>query len=163
MKAPAAVRVACQPSSAWRLFQAGLASLATAVLLLWGQQQAGHFGAGIWPLALLAGLLAGVLVWRMCPDALGTLAWDGVVWSWLGVGQSQAVTLRAVDVALDLHVFMLLRLQVERGDRDSAVLGDIWLLLSQSKDPASWPTLCTALYAQRTQPQSLAVPERRLD
>jgi len=97
------------------------------------------YGGCVGIAALLAGAALGA---RWLKPARGTLAWTGAAWSWSTHGRMgvlETVTLRSVDLRLDLGGWMLLRLRTGR-------LPAAWCAVSRREAGVGWHGLRLALY-----------------
>lgn len=133
------------PATRWAL--SCLCAAAAASLVGWGlawlQASAIAVAVGV---AACTGALAGWGAARV--RSPGRLRWDGRAWSLLADGASTPLV-GAVDVALDLDGWMLLRFDGSDGRRR-------WWPLSRRRQASCWHALRCALFARRPEPQPLA-------
>ncbi len=147
MRAAAPVAVLGSGGPGWRAVQTALPALAAASLAAWGLA---HFEQPAWP-AWGPALLVGVGAWRATSPQARELRWDGQTWSLDGTAGRPAV-------ALDLGVFLLIRLRTEPPFRDR------WWAVTAAEAGAAWPALRAALYSRppQTTPRGRP-PERAAD
>lgn len=132
MRAAPPVGLTCSDALAWRVARMLLAGSAAAVFLAW---------TGLhlqWPagpaLALLGGLTAGGLDWRLRRAAACALRWDGQRWTVDGLPAD-------VHVMLDPGPWLLLRARLDAGAAR-------WLPLSRAQVGPAWAPLRAALHAR---------------
>lgn len=143
MRAAPAVSVPIGVSPAWQGAQALLWALACGALCAWLLASIGHGAA--W--GFCAALPAGLLAWRLLPEQLHVLSWDGE--QWLLATHPVRLT-----VALDLGSFLLLTLQrADIGHRR------LWLPATAVQAGTHWHGLRAALYSRAPEsPQAAAPP-----
>jgi hypothetical protein len=133
MHAAPPVRVMLSRSLGWIAVQALCAGAAATNLAAWALIQAEQPAAGAWGLGLLAAALGAR--WAWAGQRPGELAWDGTQWGW-------AERQGAVQVALDLDGWMLLRFDPATGRR-------CWIAASRRSSAGAWSALRTALHSAR--------------
>ena len=136
MHPASAVSVRCLGRGPWLGAQAGVWACAAAAVVAWGVSWAGSPSAAL-PLALIAGTVAGVLVWRRLPQAEGELQWTGASWRFDGD------TLAGVELMIDLGAAVLLRLRPASGTRR-----DRWVLVTAGVAEPDYRPLCAALHGR---------------
>ncbi len=138
--APPVQALSCS-AGPWRSIQLALYATSAAVTIGWAWATLSEPGAG--PLA--AGLLAGLVAWRVARCALPAhstpLAWDGTAWQLRLPGGD--VRCGQVALMLDLGDWMLVRFRPAGASR----LAEVWLPLSRRDTAADWPALRVALHA----------------
>jgi hypothetical protein len=139
--APPVQALSCS-AGPWRSIQLALYASSAVVAVGWAAATLWKPGAG----ALAAGMLAGLVAWRVARRALPVhystpLAWDGTAWQL----QPPGADARGGQVALmlDLDDWMLVRFSPAGAGR----FADVWLPLSRRDTAAAWPLLRVALHA----------------
>ena len=118
---------------------AGLLVLGAGVLVTWVQHSDAialrHAAAGV--LWLVCALAALRLWWR---SPIGSLTWDGQLWTWAGEGASYPVALR---MTLDTQTALLLRLQPDGAP-------SLWVWLEQRRAPTRWLACRRAVFGPKS-------------
>jgi hypothetical protein len=141
MRAAPSVSVKCQGGVGWLWLQAGLPALTAAAVTFWilGWAEASTPWAAVG--AICAGTAVGWMARRESPPVV--LAWDGDRWTADGGAG-------ALEVAIDLGVWLLLRLRPEAGGPAR------WIAVSAGEAGAALHGLRAAAYARSTDaPRSL--------
>ena len=146
MRAPPAVAVRCTGGWPWRLLNVALPALAAGVATAWLLL---HLDMS--PLlALIAGLTALLLAWRLSRPRQRLLQWDGQRWT------ADAVPGR-LQLMIDAGPWLLLRLHTAPG-------AALWLAVSAAEAGAAWHGLRAAVYARTAETTpAAAAPERAAD
>lgn len=127
------MRVSLGRSIGWVAVVASWAGVAVANVSAWLLLKT---EAAVGPAALLGLAAAALVAWRLHhANAPGDLNWNGAEWQWQGVDGH-------VQVAIDLHAWMLLRFDPTQGRRR-------WIAASRASAPGPWSALRAALYARR--------------
>jgi toxin CptA len=116
-------------------------SFAVAGLVAWQMQvQASPVALALAVAILIASGASALRSWLRSPE--GTLAWDGLGWTWSIDSGAQAGT---PDVALDAQRVLLLRWLGGSGKPK-------WLWLERASRPARWDDLRRAVYSRASPP-----------
>ncbi len=146
MRASPAFQITLEHFGAWRVAILAAMGLATAALAAWwltDHPERPRTVAAALTMICAGALSACATLWR-CP--LTRLRWDGQCWHVASCDGGDEVPARRLDVAVDLGVWMLLRL-----DQDTSAGGRRirWLPAQRRGHVAHWHALRCAVYSAR--------------